>query len=216
MMPAHKSGAAVSSSKPSGSEYAYRSIDDRGFRVAAVVVPSREARLETQVLVTALTEAADATRAAQPRDADAIADLEARRALAEHVHPSDDLVTRDDARAARQEVALGQVEICPADAADVHSHPHLACRGQRRVALYELQGLRSMGPGASTTQARTVQPPGTICGASAAAGTSFGDAPERSEKRSTSRSEGNSTVHTPATTSVMPPPSTTAGARPSN
>ena len=96
--------------------------------------------LETQVLVTALTEAADATRAAQPRDADAIADLEARRALAKHVHPSDDLVTRDDARAARQEVALGQVEICPADAADVHSHPHLACRGQRWVALYELQG----------------------------------------------------------------------------
>ena len=63
---------------------------------------------------------------AQPGDADALAEREARRTGAEGVDHADDLVAGHDAAAARREVALGEVEVGATDAADGHAHADLA------------------------------------------------------------------------------------------
>ena len=100
MIPAHSSGAACSSSKASGSAYAYASFDDRALGVAAVGVPSRVLRRLAEVLAAVPAPPAAAARAAQPRDADAIARSEAHAVRADRVDHTDDLVAGHDTRRA--------------------------------------------------------------------------------------------------------------------
>ena len=166
MMPAHNRGAAVSSSKPSGSGYAYRSSTTAAVRVAAVVVPSRETRAEAQVLVAALTEATQTTGAAQPRDARR--DRRSEIATPPHRACPPGRRSRDPGRRGCGE-ARGRLRPggdrsgrrrrrSPA----ARTSPAAGIGGSRSTSL---RGFCSMGPGASTTQARTGQPPpGTICG----------------------------------------------------
>ena len=69
-------------------------VDDGVLRVAAVVVPAREARRHAQVLVVATTEAADPAGPPKPRDPHPIAHREPVAPLAQGIDGANDLVSR--------------------------------------------------------------------------------------------------------------------------
>ena len=71
-------------------------VDDGVLRVAAVVVPTREARRHAQVLVVATTEAADPAGPPKPRDPHPVAHGEAVAPLAQGIDGANDLARLDD------------------------------------------------------------------------------------------------------------------------
>src|SRR5205807_3293677 len=91
---------------------------------------------------------ARAARPSQPGDADPLLELEAASLRSSFVHDPDDLVTGNHAVAPGREVALGQVEIGPANPA--HRHPDLDLSGPERsdLALDEAQRSGVDRPGA--------------------------------------------------------------------
>ena len=76
MIPAQSSGAASLVSKRVGDAVGVALVDDGELGVPAVVVPAGEPRCEAQVLRAAPAEAAGAACLPEPRDADALAQLE--------------------------------------------------------------------------------------------------------------------------------------------
>src|SRR5919106_4607623 len=110
MIPAHNSGAAVSSIEVLGQRVGVRLVDHEVLWVAAAWVPTGEAGIDTQVLPARPAEAADPARVGEPRHADTVTHREAGRALAGGVEMSDDLVPRDHPGALGQQVAPKQVE----------------------------------------------------------------------------------------------------------
>ena len=106
-------------------------VDNRVVGIATVRVPAGETGVEAQVLVTSEAEPAGATGPPQPRDADALARCEPRRARAEPVDDAHDLVTGDHLRPMRWQVALGEMQVGAAHAADRHADPQLT-RGRFR------------------------------------------------------------------------------------
>ncbi len=139
---------------------------------AAVDVPAGEQRVLAEVLLAARAEPAGPVGLVQPRHADAVAGGERRRArLAarsdelragpERHHLADDLVSGDDGRAVRRQLALQDVQVGAADAAGQHPQEDLARtrlghrqldeperrlrRGSRRRQLHRAHGRRSAG-----------------------------------------------------------------------
>src|SRR5205823_2590244 len=96
--------------------------------VAAVDGPPGELGGDTEVLLPARAELADATRAVKPRHSDAIPEREVLTAVAERVDHADDLVAGNDRQAGQVEVALDDVQVGAAAPARVHAHAHLARR----------------------------------------------------------------------------------------
>ena len=147
MIPAQSSGAACSSSKPLGQRVRVALVDNGPFGVAAVVVPSREPGRDAQVLVAAHAEATHAAGVTQPGDPDAVAHREPRRARAARVDSTDDLVAGHDTEPPGLQVALGEVEIGPADAAHADRDADLSGRRRRLRAFHGLERMRGDRPG---------------------------------------------------------------------
>ena len=110
---------------------------DRVLGEAAVHVPAGEERVLAEVLLPAPAEAAGLVGLVQPRHADAVADGERRRARGaarrdevrarpERHDLADDLMTGDDGRAVRRQLALEDVQVGAADAAGQHPQEDLA------------------------------------------------------------------------------------------
>src|SRR5207253_2271838 len=86
-------------------------------------------RALAEVLAAGPAIAAGAVRPPEPRDADAIALGEARRALPALDHAADHLVAGHERELRAVELAVDDVQIRPADAAGVDPHEHLARAG---------------------------------------------------------------------------------------
>lgn len=87
--------------------------------------------MRAKILAAAATVVARSVDLPQPCNSDAVAGLEAAlrtRALDQ----ADDLVTGDDPRMFRRKIALGEVQIRPADAARDDAHENLAVARNRR------------------------------------------------------------------------------------
>ncbi len=95
-------------------------------RVTAVNVPAGESRRQAEVLRAAAAECARAVGPGQPGHADPVTDGEPVGALAKGVDPADDLMPGRSAGPVRREVALGQVQVRPADPAAADPDPHFA------------------------------------------------------------------------------------------
>src|SRR5690606_38818055 len=94
---------------------------------AAVDLVAGEARRIAQILVARATVRTGAAGVAEPRDADALAEREARDAGAERVHTADDLVAGNDRPLRMLEVTVRDVEVGAAHATGRDLDPHLAC-----------------------------------------------------------------------------------------
>src|SRR5882724_3335534 len=81
----------------------------------------------------------------QPRDADAIADLEAARARASFLDAADDLMAGDHRRATRRKLAFDHVEIGPTNAAGAHADADLVVTRRRRSDVRVTKRLRVDG-----------------------------------------------------------------------
>jgi hypothetical protein len=77
----------------------------------------------------------------QPSDADACPDAETFTLWAELLDDADDLVTGDDSRVLRLEVALADVQIRSANATRLHPHEDLAVTGNRHLHVGRSQGV---------------------------------------------------------------------------
>jgi hypothetical protein len=109
--------------------------------VPTVSVPTGERRVRAEVLLPPAAPAAAAAGAPQPRDADAVPRCEAGRALTERVDDPDDLVPRHGAATAWEQIAFGQVQVGPADAARRDPHPDLTGLRSGRLAGDRAQGV---------------------------------------------------------------------------
>ena len=104
---------------------------DRVFGVPAIVVPTREAWRQAEVLAAGRTEPTRAARAPQPRDADPLAGDEPIGVLTEEVDIPDDLVAGNDARTMDREVTRGDVQVGATHAARGHPDADLGPPGDR-------------------------------------------------------------------------------------
>ena len=95
-------------------------VRHRVLRVPAVELIPGEARFAAQVLPALPAEAALVAGVAEPRHADAIADGETRDAVADLLDHADDLVAGHDRQLRIRQLAGGDVQIGPADAARAH------------------------------------------------------------------------------------------------
>src|SRR5208282_5578512 len=89
----------------------------RSLGVAAVFVIAGEARVRAEILAPAPAIDARPAGLAQPRDSDPIADLKALASVAASLDHAYHLMTGNHARQPRRQVALGDVQVCPAYAA---------------------------------------------------------------------------------------------------
>jgi hypothetical protein len=71
----------------------------------------------------------------QPRRTDTIADGEATRLGPQRVDDAHDLMTWNDERAAREQIALCEMQISPTDAAGQNPQPKLPVTGNRNLPL---------------------------------------------------------------------------------
>ena len=126
MMPAQSRGAACSSSSAVGQPVGERLVGDAAVGIAAVDVPAGESGMRAEVLVAATAVAAGLVGAGQPGDADPIADPEPVGAGSAGVHVADDLVAGGDLRAARRQVALGEMQVGAAHPAAGDADPDLS------------------------------------------------------------------------------------------
>ncbi len=97
-------------------------------RIPSVGVPTGERGLHAQVLASSAAVRADAARAAEPRDTDAIADAPTLDAGAHRFDPPDDLMTWHDRHLAERDVPFTELQIGPTNAARNHArhdHPRL-------------------------------------------------------------------------------------------
>ena len=134
--------------EPLGQRVGVRLLDHGVLGIPAVDVPAGEARGEAQVLAAGDTEPACATGVGQPGHPDAVTLAPAGGTGPEPVDDADDLVARRHTRVARREIALGQVEVRPAHAADAHAHADLSGSGLRHglVDLHQRTAVDRAGP----------------------------------------------------------------------
>ena len=105
-------------------------VDERGIRhavvgIPTVHVPARERRIEAQVLLSPAAEPAGSVSPAEPRDADALTASQSGHVTADGIDDPHDLVTRHDPMPPWGKVALREMEIRAADAADGHRDANL-------------------------------------------------------------------------------------------
>src|SRR5206468_634075 len=103
------------------------------------VIPSELGAL-AQVLAPAAARVAGSTRLSEPRDAHALARLEAPRAPADPLDAADDLMARHDRRADERQLAFDDVQVGTAHAARAHAHEDLV--GRRRGHRASLEAER--------------------------------------------------------------------------
>ena len=126
VMPAHSSGAASSAARSSGIAASALALTTHVVGVAAVEGDPGDAHVLAGDQVPAAARLAVAAVAAEPADADALADLPALDALAERRDPAGDLVAGDDREGdARVGALLGQ-HVAVADAAGLDPDQRLA------------------------------------------------------------------------------------------
>ena len=106
-------------------------VGDARVRIPAVEVPTGELRRGAEVLVAAPAVGAAAVGARQPRHADPVTDPETVRTGSHGIDQPDDLVAGDGARPVRREVALGQVQVRPADPTAGDADEYLPGSGHR-------------------------------------------------------------------------------------
>src|SRR5580693_3513471 len=111
-------------------------VGDARVGVTPVHVPPGERRADAQVLGAAAAPGAGPVRAAQPRHAHPGADREPASARTQRVDPADDLMADSYLRALRREIALGQVQVGPADSAAADPDADLARARLRLRALH--------------------------------------------------------------------------------
>ena len=111
-------------------------VRDDALGVAAVQVVSGEAGLVAQVLTAGAAVAAGAVRPPEPRHADARARHESLSATLDR---ADDLVPDDERELRIGKLAVDDVQVGPADPADVHTDEHLSRAGLRLGELSRAQ-----------------------------------------------------------------------------
>ena len=116
-------------------------------RVAAVGLPTREDRIQAQVLAVALAESTGPAAPVEPCDAHPRARRRGGRPGSERIHAPHDLVARDDAGTLRCEVSLHDVKVRAAHAADLDAHADFAGARLRHGAVPEFEGMRLHGAG---------------------------------------------------------------------
>ena len=112
-------------------------VGERVFGIAAVEVIAGEARVVAQVFVAARAVAAFAAGVAQPRHADAVADIEAFGRRAFFGDDADDFMPGNDRQLAVSEVAIDDVQIGAAHAAGANLDQQLIGRGLGKRQLRE-------------------------------------------------------------------------------
>ncbi len=112
-----------------GDEVGVGLVDENEFGVAAVEVPTGEARSEAEVLPPRDAEAAPPARGGEPRHADALSFPPACAARPDGVDDAHDLVARRDQVATRREIALGQMQVGSAHPAGEDPDADLAGSG---------------------------------------------------------------------------------------
>ena len=98
-------------------------------RVAAVARVAGEQRPVAQVLPLHQTIGADAAGVAEPRNADALTELEPLDAPPERIDAADDLMPRDDGQTRLGQFAVDHVQVGAAHPAGAHLDPNLARAG---------------------------------------------------------------------------------------
>jgi len=107
--------------------------NDGIFRISAIGVITRIARVAAKVLASSPAELAGAVHMPQPCDADPLPDPQARHTVADFIHSPDNLMTGNERHLVKGEIALDDVNIGAADRADAHFHPDLTRPDPRRV-----------------------------------------------------------------------------------
>ena len=110
-------------------------IRNRVFGIPAVHVIAGEARLAAKVLAPARAVLARTARVPEPRNADPIADVQMRHAVADHVDEADDFMSGDDGHLDRRQIAIQDVKIGAAHAARKYTNQHLSRQRDRHLAL---------------------------------------------------------------------------------
>ena len=106
-------------------------VGDSRAGIAAIDLVAGEARVIAEVLLATPAIEARAVGPAEPRHADAVADGEALRALAEARHPAHDLMPEDEGQFGLRKLAVENVEIGAAHAASRNLDEDLAGSGCR-------------------------------------------------------------------------------------
>jgi hypothetical protein len=99
-------------------------------------VPTSEGGRGTEVLTPSSAIAANSTGAREPRHANALSNAKACRAISKLVDYSNNFVTRRHEGVLRREIALGQVQIGPADTTRPHRDPKLRRTRYWHLALH--------------------------------------------------------------------------------
>ena len=114
-------------------------VDKAEACIAAISVPAGEGWRDAQILRTTATKSATAVGAAEPSDADPIANRKPACAVADGIDYADNLMTWGDFGMFGGQVALGQVQIGTADAAAVHLDADLLRQRGRDPTFHPLQ-----------------------------------------------------------------------------
>jgi hypothetical protein len=114
-------------------------VNHSELRVAAVVVPSGEARLHAQVFVASFAVAATAASPSQPRDANSIPRLESGGVRAEFVDNPYHFVAGDHMWLVNLQIALGDVQIGSTHSTCPHAHADFPGARVRRVPPNEME-----------------------------------------------------------------------------
>jgi hypothetical protein len=115
-----------------------RLVNEAEVGVAAVRVPSGKGWRGTEILCTAAAKPAAAVGAAKPRDADPVTDGKPTGAIPEGIDDADYLMARCDVGALGAQIALGQVQVSPADAAAGDPYPDLPAKRRRHIDFSSL------------------------------------------------------------------------------
>ena len=108
-----------------GDREAVALVGDRLLGVSPVELVAGEPGPLAEVLPARAAVAAVAIGPSQPRDPYPLTGVEALRPLPRRLDRADDLMTEDEGQLRLVEVAVGDVEVGPADAAGVNPHEHL-------------------------------------------------------------------------------------------
>jgi hypothetical protein len=139
--------------KPLRDRKAEALVGDRRLRIAAVDVVAGELRVHAEVLAIGAAKAARLVDPAEPRDADALPDLEPLRPLTESLDRSHDLMTGDERQLGLGQVPIDDVQIGAANPARMHAKEDLPGPGLRLGNLLGSKRLplrmKNHGPHAS-------------------------------------------------------------------
>lgn len=112
---------------------------DSVFSIAAVNRPSSKLRLLTKVLSPLQAEPAHTTRPVEPRHPDTLPYLEPIYTATESSYAPDDLMARDDWRAADLKLTFDDMKVCATDAAGGNAQEYLIISGRGRCDFHQLK-----------------------------------------------------------------------------